>query len=142
MISSQSLKRVTLTVFAVLGLLSSGAFAGCTSGSQISMSVHPSLADVLDVIAVNTTIHNPTASGETIKVAYSLKLPNGTTQTNGIVIFPVRHGSSLNVSFSFLIPSGTALGTYTFGAHATNFATGTSVGTCSATASLVTNDGD
>jgi hypothetical protein len=142
MISSQSLKRVTLTVFAVLGLLSNAAFAGCTTGSQISMSVHPTLVDVLDLITVTTGIHNPTTSGETIKVTYSLKLPNGTTQANGVVIFPVRHGSSLTVSFSLVIPSGTPLGTYIFGAHATNFVTGTSVGSCTAAAKLVTNDGD
>jgi len=57
------------------------------------------------------------------------------------VIFPVRHGSSLTESFSLTIPSGAALGTYTFFAPATN-QSAISVGSCSASTTLVTNDGD
>jgi hypothetical protein len=124
----------------VLGL-SAGAFAGCTSGSQISLSVHPSIADRGDTVTIASGIHNTTSHSELVTIKYQLKYSNTTTSAFlGQVTFPIAAGKSISETRTFTIPTAAPLGAYSVKANA--FASGVGVGSCSALLSLVANDGD
>ncbi len=135
-----SIKTLIVVCAIVLGL-SAGAFAGCTSGSQISLSVNPSTADPGDTVTIASGIHNTTSSAELVTIKYRLKYTNtNTVAFLGQVTFPVAGGGSLSETRTFTIPAFAPLGMYSVSAKA--FANGVSIGSCSASLSLVANDGD
>lgn len=135
-----SLKSLIVVSVLVLGL-SAGAFAGCTSGSQISLSVNPSTADPGDTVTIASGIHNTTSHTELVTVKYRLTFSNTSTMAFlGQVTFPVSAGKSLSETHTFTIPAMAPLGTYKI--SATAVASGVSIGSCSASLSLVANDGD
>ena len=139
--------KVSLKTCLVLGLLllgmSAAAFAGCTAGSQLSLSVNPATVDRGDTVTVASGIHNSTTHSELVTVKYKLTVKTATTTNSiflGEVTFPLAAGKSISESHTFTVPTIAPLATYTV--HGSATAGGTSVGSCSAALAVVANDGD
>ena len=136
-----------LKVYLVLSLLllgmSAAAFASCTSGSQLSLSVNPATADAGDSVTVASGVHNTTTHAELVTVKYALTVETSTatnTISLGEFTFPLAAGKSVSESRTFTLPTPAPLGTYILKGSAA--AGGSSVGSCRVSLSVVANDGD
>jgi hypothetical protein len=134
----------TFSILAVLALgMSAAAFATCTPTNQLSLSVNPATVDRGDTVTISSGIHNCTTHNELVTVKYKLTIVTASGTNSiflGSVTFPLAAGKSISESHTLFIPAIAPLAKYTI--HGSATAGGISVGSASATLSLVANDGD